>query len=648
MKNFLLRSVNLWILGVVVLAVSCKNPTDPNNFTDSKTVQKVSPSVVAPNNLKVKPQVTYNNLVLPVPVFKDSTNKHKTITLLQLEKQQRPLTINSRLEFETFSQIPNIKEIKLNVRSDCYANAHTGHPDSVHPVFTHIDDRPLSQYIPIIELLPETILLPSHQPSSFKCKLQLIATKGDIVIKNGKLQGGPAHTFYIDTTINNLTTNHLVKINNYTKDTPKASATWITSTFPFLLSKNVKFSYIHILPNKFSNKNINSLKLYCGDKKISTYKMNKSYDKEKIIPLSKLVTQNWLQKNNPFPKEIPTQRCRILAYRDRTIVATSLVFNLFDKEIKPVQLTLKSAFTTVTEWVNLTTSNPLVKKHQKTPLYSYIIKNPNPYPVSILLEDIYLNKTNTDHTVQMYWISFTNRVFYTVQTFSPYLMIDDEIPPDIIMISNGGVPQGPIPISSLKQIKNTTIITLQAHEEQSLLVFQNTTYGSFKTTSIHNTQLANNHEYIKLKNNEHLTRLLGIIIQPPDIKMYQILSPDLKFLFNKQNILLTPNVPHSPIISYENSLHQALDKNSKLYIPYSATNESGKIATNGYLINHPSGDYIYRTYLSNKGHEDLTLEISIDKNAYTYNMWITVHSSLIRQANNIIGEILFPSQPLTQ
>ncbi len=555
-------SLYLWVL-VGIFSVSCK---DMGLF-----IKAYLP--------KDEDLLTHEVLSLPEPVLTDSTHKHSAIPITQLAQKKRALSINDVIVFKN-SQIPHFKDIMLEVHTNCTLT-NTLLKDSI----IYVTKKPLTTFIPLIELLPKKVLLANYKNNLVRCRFNFKA----MYRHNPQ---GSSHIFHIESLISNIENKHLIKIKTYLPNTPLLKRKEVTKDFPYILLDKIPFTSIDILKNNFLDKSIDSLKLHCKDVTVSSYKVQ-GEDQINNIPLSVLfqsVLSNYL-----FSQNTPLQACRILAYHKNTIIAVSLTFNLLVHPIKAFKVTLKMFFNSVDDWLALKNQYPLVKKHQGVPLYSYLIKNPNPFPIHVLIKGFSKKKS----MVHFYKIHYTKNIFYSHMRYPVYWKVNTKN-------------------TSLQKVKNYNIITLPAKKTLTLAVL--TKKNIYQPCSI------------PLDYDEHVTWLKGFLLKTPIITMYHLLSPEIKILLKKDNILFKKRI-FKKTLAIDSTLKTALNKIGALHIMYSDTDRACKKTPYGYDKNYPKKNKTY----GNNTHPVLQI-----KPHGEYDWLINVGADWLRHTNNIIGDIIYP------
>ena len=319
-----------------------------------------SPNPKEPRGVRLasKPKKEEIQLPLPEPVVSNQMAvSDKNIVRFQLTKlavvKEKFLKITDDIVFTglKIKSSKDLAKIQLNIKSHCLT-------DQQQVVIKNFN-RPLTPSIPIIELLPEEILLSSSIPScSFSFKAQH--------------SSGAVHFFELpQLPILEHSENRFIKI----IDSSKADN---ENTDTFLLVDK-KDDYIINTGNKEA---ITSLNVKC-----TNFSDTIPIRPQQFIPFTAFSIHI---DALPLEEKIsPYQVCRILAYRKQTLVAASKIFQLVyplapSIEIEPPADTIDrdDFYTYVMGPRGTRTGNrkkPLI-------LYSYYINNSHSYPVKLFIK----------------------------------------------------------------------------------------------------------------------------------------------------------------------------------------------------------------------------------------------------------------------
>ncbi|MDE0119890.1 MAG: hypothetical protein OXM55_07790 [Bdellovibrionales bacterium] len=424
-------------------------------------------------NSQRESQAAPPTVTLPEPGVGTNGSRFKLTELAAAEK--KIFQINDTIVFtgleEQMKKQKFLKEVQLRVKLHCIFDT--------KKVLIKEFTRELQTSIPLIELLSQEALLPqeSNYPScgfSFKAEHK----------------GGAAHHFEIPP----------LPIVDYDKH-----------RFIQLLDSSGKikdpFNYIFI--NELSRywmdtgeqEPMNDLKLTCSD-----FSLSLPIRPQQFIPLSafsfdSLEESIWEKVN----KENPVQLCRIFGYKADTLVGVSSVFHLMYPQPSLRVGIDDDLFKNKEPSFYFAIMEPDGKKVKEPrpdfPIYTYSIKNPQPYPVHILIEnykerELYLRYYGLYHREGKSFYSKTEELFslgsiYTVKGQS-----------------------------AQNKTKMGTVITLEPKSEIS-----------FSALITEPFWLCSN------SRDGTLTHWLGTVVKFPDLRIYQLLSDQIETIPLSKNIM---------------------------------------------------------------------------------------------------------------
>ena len=480
---------------------------------------------------------------LPEPMIIHPGQPKKSTPFKQFTARKQALSLKHIIHFPNLdSKLKQFSDIQLDIQTSCYLN------NQPQKTITKSMIKPLEPFIHLISLLPEEVLRPNAAKTPPVCRVYFTAAKTSRPME-------PFHIFWIPwTPLQQPQTSHLIQITSpQDRNDPAFTAQKITSEFPYILRKNASSVWVDVRPFIHSNFkgpgfNVDFLKLHCGPFEWS-YKAPPS----QTMPFSAFFTiparssslhKTSLHKNErEFSQMHPIQSCRILGYHKNQIAGVSLVFNLVHSPQKPhitrlpflndpeAYYRLKPAAHFAyynNQMAHLPTSAPLLKEmtafHQlwlsmqlkkphplpfydeKPPLYFYLISNPHPYPVHLLIE-------GQNAKTQVFGLFYENKaVFYDYA----------QKPADLTII------EGEPGVVKKTQIEQSTLVTLKP---QGFLYLQVSSSPLFT------------HQALKPSVWE-----LGFIFEPLDIKIHQLISGETAQLPFRENVLSPINVKNAPMM----------------------------------------------------------------------------------------------------
>ena len=417
---------------------------------------------------------------LPEPTVGNRTPRFKLTQLAAVH--EKFFTLNDSIVFtglkEKMREKKSLRNVNLNIKSHCLLNKET--------VIIKQFSRKLDQSIPLIELLPEKVLLyqGNNYPScgfSFKAENKV----------------GSAHHFELpQLPIMDYKKSRFIQFFSASKR--------IDESFPYLIMDSISDYWLDI----GTQKPIDNLNLVC-----SNFSLSLQIRPQQFVPVSVFPFNQLREKlKEEINKKKPVQTCRILGYMDKTLVGVSYVFYLHHS-VPTLYVSIKddlfkdkeSSF--YSEFMQLR-SNGSVKEKKDRPnvaLYSYSIRNSHPYPVYILIEN-YKKRKDKELLLDFYGL------YYNSRKGGFYVLHDDSFYLDGIKTIRGQTFQ--------KKVEDGTFIKLEPGSRIAFSVVLKKTFGLCKT---------------KQKADEKIY-WLGGIVKYPDLKIYQLVSDKIESISLAQNI----------------------------------------------------------------------------------------------------------------
>ena len=401
---------------------------------------------------------------LPEPSIEGQTSRFKLTELAAV--QERFLTINDSIVFtglkEKIEKQESLKNVKLTVKSHCILNKET--------VLIKEFNKELNQSIPLIELLPEEVLL--HQGDSYpSCGFSFKAENKE----------GAAHHFELpQLPIIDYTTGRFIQF--------FSSSMRMDESFPYINMDNISDYWLDI----GKQEPMDNLNLVCSD-----FSLSLNIRPQQFIPVSAFLFDQLKEKlRKEINEKRPIQTCRILGYVGKTLTGVSYMFYL--------RYSAPSLYVSIDDdlfedkeaafYFEFMRSNGMGDKKERpdVPLYSYSINNPHPYPVYILIEN-YSERREGGLLLDFYGLYYSRKgSFYALHKDSFYL--------DSIKTLRGQTAQ--------KKTAVGTFIKLEPGSKIAFSVVLKETFGLCRAKNRENGEI----------------HWLGGIVKYPDLKIYQLVS----------------------------------------------------------------------------------------------------------------------------
>ena len=294
------------------------------------------------------------NFSVPEPVVSDqlsiSNQQKPRFKLTEISVIKKPfLKINDNIIFSGIGNIETnkerLKKVELAIRTHCLIDD--------QQVIIENYTRKLAPSIPIIELLPEEVLLGQNVPS---CSFSFKAENPD----------GAKHYFEVpQLPITEHQSNHLITIMDTTKMNDKDKSPYV------FVNRQDYYSL-----NTGHDRAMNTLNLKCKNLSDSI-----SLRSEQWLPFSAFSNElddETINKN-------PYQQCRILGYNEETLVATSKVFHLVYPH-QPPYVSIETIDYNPDHFYGYAMGIKEDSKNVEMDMYSYNINNPHSYPVTLWMD----------------------------------------------------------------------------------------------------------------------------------------------------------------------------------------------------------------------------------------------------------------------
>lgn len=412
---------------------------------------------------------------LPEPSIGDQAPRFKLTQLAAVH--EKFFTINDSIVFtglrEQMKKKKSLKDVKLKVKSHCILNKET--------VLIRNFNKKLDQSIPLIELLPEEVLL--YQGDSYpSCGFSFKAENKE----------GAAHHFELPQ----------LPIMDYKKSRFIqffSSSRKIDESFPYIIMDSMSDYWL----DTGKQEPIDNLNLVCSD-----FSLSLQMRPQQLLPFSFFPFDHLGEKLKKAIKKRPIQTCRIFGYVDKILVGVSYMFHL-RYSAPSLYVSIKDDFFEDKESsfyfaFRKPNGEREKKKRPDVPLYSYSINNPHPYPVYILIEN-YSKRKGGELLLDFYGL-------YYSQKGSFYILHDDSFYLDSVKILRGQAAQ--------KETKVGTFIKMESGSKVAFSVVLKKTFGLCTSK---------NREGDKI-------HWLGGIVRYPDLKIYQLVSDKVESVPLMQNI----------------------------------------------------------------------------------------------------------------
>ena len=386
--------------------------------------------------------------------------------------------INDHIVFtgleEKIKSTKSLKDVQLKVKSHCIVNQ--------DKVLIEEFNKSLNQSIPLIELLPAQVFL--HQEDSYpSCGFSFKAEHKE----------GAAHHFELpQLPIVDYTTSRFIQL--------FSSSGKIDKPFPYIFMDNISDYWL----DTGTQEPMDKLTLICNDFSLSLQIRPQQFIPVSVFPFDTLEEKVKQKINN----KKPTQYCRLFGYKNTTLVGVSSVFYL-SYSLSPLRVKIDDDLFEGKEksfyFEIMTPEEERKKNRPDIPLYSYIIRNPHPYEVYVLIED--LRKRKEELLLGFYGLYYKNGASF-------YVHHKDEFRLGGVQTNRGQTFQ--------KQIEEGTFITLKPNSE---IVFSVVLEHYFRLCS----------SSVRRENNSSIY-WLGGIVKYPELKIYQLVSDNTDLIPLSQNI----------------------------------------------------------------------------------------------------------------
>ncbi len=416
-----------------------------------------------------------NTVTLPEPSIQGETARFQLTKLAAV--QERFLKLNDNIVFtglekKQLEDKSSFKDVNLHIKTHCILNQ--------KKVVIREFNKPLQESIPLIELLPKEVLL--YQVNTPSCGFSFKAQNKE----------GSAHHFELpQLPIINHTANRFIEL--------------------FNSSGKIKEPFLYVFMNKISDywldtgtqEQIDAVNLICDDFSLSLSIRPQQFIPFSAFPLNELNTQikqKVTQSNHQ-------QQCRIFGYKKNILTGVSSVFHLLYPQ-PPLHVKIEDSLFEHEEkqqsfYFEIMQADGRHKEDRPDiPLYSYVIENPHPYPVYILIENYKKRKEEL-------LLNFYGLYYKTGESF--YVWHDDIMQ-----------------LSGVQLIKGENI---QIHTIEEGHLIKLTPRSRIRFTVILNERFR---LCSTVRNKSHW---LGAVIRFPDLKIYQLVSDQVNPVLMSQNIL---------------------------------------------------------------------------------------------------------------
>ena len=418
----------------------------------------------------------HNTVKIPEPSIQDKAATRFKLTEL-VAVQEKFLKLNDNITFtglgnKKLKEESSVKDISLHIKTHCILNQ--------KDVVIHNFNKSLQESISLIELLPKEVFL--SQTSTPSCGFSFKAQNKE----------GSAHHFELpQLPIINHTANHLIELFN--------SSGEVTAPFPYVFINKISDYWL----NTGTQEQIDTVNLICDDFSLSLPIRPQQFIPFSAFPLNELNTEikQKITKNNPH------QECRIFGYKKNILTGVSSIFHLSYPQ-PPLHVSIiddlfehrkrqQSFYFEI-----LDADGREIENRPDIPIYSYLIRNPHPYPVYILIE----NYKNTEEELML---NFYGLYYKAGKSF--YVWHDDVFHLSGIQIVEGKNIQ-------IHAIGEDHLIKLTPHSEIEFSVLLKERF----------TLCSSVHEK---------SHWLGAVVKFTDLKIYQLVSDQVNPAFMSQNIL---------------------------------------------------------------------------------------------------------------
>ena len=367
-----------------------------------------------------------------------------------------------------------LKDVQLKIKLHCTFDDKT--------VFTKEFIRTLSQQIPLIELLSSEVLLPLEDKYP-ACGFSFSAEH----------KGGAAHYFELPhLPIVDYADNRFIRL--------LTSSGELEKVFPYVFMDNITDYQI----DTGTEESIDSLNLMCSDFSLSLKVRYQQFIPFSVFPFETLAEEQKQQITN----EQPTQQCRIFGHRNNVLVGISSVFHLVyptpSLSVGIDRKLFKNKEHTLYPAVMKIGKRGVIQNRPDIPLYTYYISNPHPYPVHILIENY--KEKESELELQLYGLyHMAGRSFYRRE-------------------------QELFDLGHINTIKGQAIQT-NIKEEGTLIRLEPKSRISFSSMLTENFSFCNN-----ISRDGVITHWLGVVVEYPKLKIYQLISDKIRPVLLSQNI----------------------------------------------------------------------------------------------------------------
>ena len=380
-NNFIIKLLLLFIF-----LSACSKETNTDSYTTSTDSQDSAPVEL--------PEPSVEGVVSSV----NGTVKIARFKLTQLAAvEEKILKINDSIVFtglnKQLQMTDLLEKIKLKITSHCIINK--------GKVIIKEFERPLSQSIPIIELLPEEVL--TYQANNYpSCGFSFKA-------ENKK---GDAHHFELpQLPIVDYIESRFIQL--------KSSSEKKGKYFYYVFMQNISDYWVDTGHHEM----MDNLRLVC-----SNFSFNLKVRSQQVIPLAVFPFNELSEEiKQAINLEAPDQQCRIFGYREQTLVGASHNFYLSYPRSKLEVFIENDRFkgkelSFYTELIN--PDGTLKQNRPDVPLFSYIIENTHPYPVHLLLDNYQKKKRKKKLSLKFYGLYHLKKArmsFYRLHSSTFYI-----------------------------------------------------------------------------------------------------------------------------------------------------------------------------------------------------------------------------------